>query len=83
MVGVAQLAERQVVVLDVVGSSPIVHPKCDVARHRNDPEPRVCPLHDPLAVRHRRTARCVKGSYPRFGLLHKTHITQFWRRKQP
>jgi hypothetical protein len=27
MVGVAQLAERQVVVLDVVGSSPIVHPK--------------------------------------------------------
>ncbi len=26
MVGVAQLAERQVVVLDVVGSSPIVHP---------------------------------------------------------
>ena len=27
MVGVAQLAERQVVVLDVVGSSPIVHPE--------------------------------------------------------
>ena len=27
MVGVAQLAERQVVVLDVVGSSPITHPK--------------------------------------------------------
>jgi hypothetical protein len=27
MVGVAQLVERQVVVLDVVGSSPIVHPK--------------------------------------------------------
>ena len=26
MVGVAQLAERQVVVLDVVGSSPITHP---------------------------------------------------------
>ena len=27
MVGVAQLAERQVVVLDVVGSNPIAHPK--------------------------------------------------------
>ena len=27
MVGVAQLVERQVVVLDVVGSSPIVHPR--------------------------------------------------------
>jgi hypothetical protein len=26
MVGVAQLVERQVVVLDVVGSSPIAHP---------------------------------------------------------
>jgi hypothetical protein len=26
MVGVAQLAERQVVVLDVVGSNPIAHP---------------------------------------------------------
>ena len=36
MVGVAQLAERQVVVLDVVGSSPIAHPiftvlTCDYA----------------------------------------------------
>ena len=28
MVGVAQLAERQVVVLDVVGSNPIAHPTC-------------------------------------------------------
>ena len=27
MVGVAQLAERQVVVLDVVGSNPTAHPK--------------------------------------------------------
>ena len=27
MVDVAQLAERQVVVLDVVGSSPTIHPK--------------------------------------------------------
>ncbi len=26
MVGVAQLVERQVVVLDVAGSSPVVHP---------------------------------------------------------
>jgi hypothetical protein len=27
MVGVAQLVERQVVVLDVAGSSPVAHPK--------------------------------------------------------
>lgn len=27
MVGIAQLAERQVVVLDVAGSSPVTHPK--------------------------------------------------------
>ena len=26
MVGVAQLAERQVVVLDVAGSNPVAHP---------------------------------------------------------
>jgi hypothetical protein len=27
MVGVAQLAERQVVVLDVAGSNPVAHPR--------------------------------------------------------
>ena len=26
MVGIAQLAERQIVVLDVAGSSPVIHP---------------------------------------------------------
>ena len=31
MVGVAQLAERRVVVADVAGSSPVTHPKKVVA----------------------------------------------------
>ena len=32
MVSVAQLAERQIVVLDVAGSSPVIHPKVDFFR---------------------------------------------------
>jgi hypothetical protein len=39
MVGVAQLAERQVVVLDVVGSSPIVHPDATYADVATTPNP--------------------------------------------
>jgi hypothetical protein len=40
MVGVAQLAERQVVVLDVVGSNPIVHPSVMSRDIEDTPNPR-------------------------------------------
>ena len=44
MVGVAQLVERQVVVLDVVGSSPIVHPNITAGQgaDRRDGRPVWC-----------------------------------------
>src|SRR5260370_35688217 len=66
MVGVAQLAERQVVVLDVVGSSPIVHPKFPQVRDPNRHiDPALLPPGDrflgsyPLP-----TGRCEPGRSP-------------------
>jgi hypothetical protein len=58
MVGVAQLAERQVVVLDVVGSSPIVHPNVmsqDIGTTPN-PGSALCTTHWPSASGGRRGA---------------------------
>ena len=45
MVGVAQLAERQVVVLDVTGSNPVVHPSITAGQgaDRRDGRPVWCP----------------------------------------
>ena len=40
MVGVAQLVEHLVVVQDVAGSSPVVHPKFAASRRSRSPDPR-------------------------------------------